>query len=34
VKYLTYAVSIAGVLGAGWWATHRSSATKQEITSH
>jgi YjbE family integral membrane protein len=34
IKYLTYAVSVAGVLGAGWWATRRSSTTKQEMPSH
>jgi predicted tellurium resistance membrane protein TerC len=34
MKYLTYAFSIAGVLGAGWWATRRTSTTQQEMPTH
>ncbi len=34
-EWVTYAVSIAGVLGAGWWVTrHSSSTTNQEMSSN
>lgn len=34
-QWATYAASVAGVLGAGWWVTHRAAATQhKEMSSH
>lgn len=34
-EWITYAASIAGVLGAGWWVTrHADSTTNKEMPSH
>ena len=27
-QWITYAVAVAGVLGAGWWATRRNRSTR------
>ena len=35
MTWTTYAASVAGVLGAGWWVTRNAGATQQkEISSH
>ena len=33
-KYVLYAASVAGVLGAGWWVTRRSLTTHKEMPSN
>jgi predicted tellurium resistance membrane protein TerC len=34
-RWTTYAAAVAGVLGAGWWSTHRSARThRTRATGH
>ena len=33
-RVLTYALSVAGVLGAGWWTAHRAAQHRQESKRH
>ena len=33
-EWATYALAVAGVLGAGWWATRREKSTENELITH
>ena len=33
-EWATYALAVAGVLGAGWWATRRGKSTENDLITH